>query len=247
MTNININEIINAVETLNSAQAMHDKMKSDLVPMTIDAVNTIFERILEVAIPIANVLQRIRVNNPEIASLIYNTTGTSKYREGEYYTKFTIVDVDGVFTPVIDCDTSGLYYAFHCIEKPEENPVRFGYNHHSTLRNFHYNKIAKEITPNFEAKMYEAIKWYVDAVILALTKRAESIIKDTNKLADTLKQVAGDDTAKQIICKNIHIGNGINGAYITDDGIVVDICGNEYTLHVTKIATNKVDEDESWL
>ena len=248
---INTNElttdIINAVKTLNSAQAMYKEMKANIVPITVDAVNTTFERIEKVAKPIADVLQRIYASDSDFKCLINNTIGTSKYYEGENYAKFTIVEVNNVFIPVIVTDHSDKFYSFKCTAKEDQNPICFGYNNYGHIFTFPYSRVHKDITPRFETKMYEAIESYVKAVINTLQSRANNIIKDTNKLVDTLKQVSGDDTVKQIICKNIHIGNGINGAYITDDGIIVDICGNEYTLHVTKTATNKVDEDESWL
>lgn len=236
---INTNELttnlINAVETLNSAQAMYKEMKDNIVPITVDAVNIIFERIEKVAKPIADVLQRIYASDSDFKCLINNTIGTSKYYQGENYTKFTIVEVNNIFIPVIVTDHSDKFYSFKCTVKEDQNPIRFGYNYYGHIFTFPYSRVHKDITPHFETKMYEAIEGYVQAVINTLQNRAKSIIKDTNKLTETLKQVAGDEAVNEVLYKNIHIGNGINSVSMTDKGVVVNICGTEYLLNASKL------------
>jgi hypothetical protein len=236
---INTNElttdIINAVKTLNSAQAMYKEMKANIVPITVDAVNATFERIEKVAKPIADVLQRIYASDADFKCLISNTIGTSKYYQGENYAKFTIVEVNHTFIPVIVTDHSDKFYSFKCTAKEDQNPIRFGYNNYGHIFTFPYSRVHKDITPHFETKMYEAIEGYVQAVINTLQNRAKSIIKDTNKITETLKQVAGDEAVNEVLYKNIHIGIVINSVSMTDKGVVVNICGTEYLLNASKL------------
>jgi methyl-accepting chemotaxis protein len=231
------NNIIQAMAEFEATQEMHDSLKDNIVPLTIQAVNTMFQRIEKTITPIVNVIQNICDTYPDLASNLLWAGGGSRAEypdKPNYHATFQIENINGELIPVFRTEHSQVFYRFTCSLKAD-NPIDYGYNCSYSIRNLPYSQINKYIYNGFEATTYKAVENYVSAIIKHLKSKAKELVKDMDKLTETLRQVAGDETANEILCKNIHIGNGINSVSMTDNGVVVDICGTEYLLNVNKL------------
>lgn len=235
---INTNELVGklnqAVEALDTATAMRTEMEASIIPLTIDAVNTMFQRIQNNIEPIIDVVAKLMAQK-DVRNLISGTKA-HKYGDDGHYIEFSIVDIaTGVCIPVIPHRThSSCYYAFGC-SKIKEHAIMHKTVSGDSVYNLCYTDIDQYIPANFESLMYEAIAAYVHIVINTIKRHTASQIEKTNKLTETLRRIAGDDIVNEILCKNIHVGNGIDGVRIHDGKVVVDICGQEYILNATKM------------
>jgi hypothetical protein len=235
---INTNELVGklnqAVEALDTATAMRTEMEASIIPLTIDAVNTMFQRIQNNIEPIIDVIAKLMAQKG-MRNLISGTKA-NKYGDNGYYVEFSIVDIKtGVCIPVIPNRVSPTcYYAFGC-SNSKENVVMFKTASGDSVYNLCYKDIDQYIPANFESLMYEAVAAYVHTVLNYIKRHTASQIEKTNKLTETLRRIAGDDIVNEILCKNIHVGNGIDGVRIHDGKVVVDICGQEYILNATKM------------
>ena len=230
---INTNELANslmtALDALETAKEMRAKMEASIIPMTIDAVNAMFQRIQNNIQPIVDAVS-ILCKDKNSRNMIIGALGSSR----RLY--FSITDIaSGVCLPVIPKEGScSDYYAFGC--SSDKNSVLV----HTTVSgssvwSLCYNYLDKYVPEDFEIKMYEAVEDYVKTVLKSLQYHTKQQIEKTNKLTETLRRIAGDDIVNEILCKNIHVGNGIDGVRIHDGKVVVDICGQEYILNATKM------------
>lgn len=235
---INTNELVGklnqAVEALDTATAMCTEMEASIIPLTIDAVNTMFQRIQNNIEPIIDVVAKLMAQKG-VRNLISGIKA-HKYGDDGHYVEFSIVDIaTGVCIPVIPNRVSSTCcYAFGC-SNGKENVVMFKTVSGGSVYNLCYKDIDQYIPANFESLMYDAIAAYVHTVINLIKRHTASQIEKTNKLTETLRRIAGDDIVNEILCKNIHVGNGIDGVRIHDGKVVVDICGQEYILNATKM------------
>lgn len=235
-TNELINSITSAMSELEAAQKMYAEMKTNLIPMTIDAANMRLKAAYNAVTPLVNAIQDICQSNENIKNLILPTEGSNRRKENiGCYVYFKIVEVQEKYIPIIPYHGSHIFqYTFNCIPDKEYDTIYYGCNHEKSISSIPYKRIKDILIKNFEAEFYEAVESYVHTVVKTLKDRAKSTIEIANKLTDTLKQIAGDDAAKEILCKNIHIGNGIDSVSMTDAGIVVNICGTEYLLNINQ-------------
>lgn len=235
-TNELINSITSAMSELEAAQKMYAEMKTNLIPMTIDAANMRLKAAYNAVTPLVNAIQDICQSNENIKNLILPTEGVNRWKENiKHYVYFRIVEVQGKYIPIIPYHGSHIFpYTFNCIPDKENDTIYYGCNYEHSISSIPYKRIKDILINNFEAEFYEAVESYVHIIVKTLKDRAKSTIESANKLTDTLKQIAGDDAAKEILCKNIHIGNGIDSVSMTDAGIVVNICGTEYLLNINQ-------------
>ena len=246
------NNIIQAMAEFQTAQDMYNELKSNMVPLTVNTVDTMLKRIGKTVEPLVNIIQNIYDTDPELGKgiLSYGYGNKIEYaNKPHYYATFQIEDVHGELIPVFkNHDYSYRYYRFVCSAEGA-NTIRYGYNDQSIISDLPYIQVERYVLEGFEAATYKAVEKYVNGVVKCLKNRTENRIQEANKLTTILKQVAGDEEANTILCQNIHVGNGIRSVFMTKKGIVVDICGAEYMLNVSKLPLNDDDDDDdtSWL
>lgn len=234
-TNELANQLMTALDAIDTAKEMRAEMEASIIPMTIDAVNTMFQRIQNNIQPIVDAVS-ILCKDANVRNTIIGTKAYGNYREGSGYVQFSIVDIEtGVCIPVIPhASLSDVFYAFGCSTGKDSVRV-YTTKSRCAVYSLCYTKLDTYVPAYFEVAMYEAVEAYVNSVLGLLKKYTERQIEATNKLTETLRRIAGDDIVNEILCKNIHVGNGIDGVRIHDSKVVVDICGQEYILNATKM------------
>lgn len=234
-TNELANQLMTALDAIDTAKEMRAEMEASIIPMTIDAVNTMFQRIQNNIQPIVDAVS-ILCKDVDVRNTIIGAKTYSNYREGMGYVRFTIVDLEnGVCIPVIPhASLSDVFYVWSC-SKEKDGDRLYTTKSRCAVYSLCYTKLDTYVPAYFEVAMYEAVEAYVQSILGLLKKYTERQIAETNKLTETLRRIAGDDIVNEILYKNIHVGNGINGVRINDGKVVVDICGQEYILNATKM------------